>query len=179
MIRFDFGGCGESAGSIADTTVSRRLTELKAVVVFARQHPSLSDRLGLLGSSLGGYVSLLYAARDPAVSALSIWATPFNLLDLRHNIPEEDLLRLKQDFFIDAAQCRLEPVLPALACVQIIQGYNDTIVPYTHAQEIFSHLSQPKELHLIPAGDHSLTAPEDRKRAIEHSLRWFQAYLLK
>ena len=178
VIRFDFEGCGESTGSIADTTVSKRLKELKAVVAFARQHPSLSARLGLLGSSLGGYVSLLYAAQDPSVKALSVWAAPYNLLELRHSIPAEDLLRLKQDFFIDAVQYHLEPVLSALTIVQIIHGYNDAIVPYTHAQELFSRVSQPKELHLIPAGDHSLTGPEDRKRAIDHSLRWFQTYLL-
>jgi len=177
VIRFDFGGCGESTGSISDTTVSKRLKELKAVVAFARQHPLLSPQLGLLGSSLGGYVSLLYAAQDRAVSALSVWATPYNLLELRHNIPAEDLLRLKQDFFIDAAQYHLEPALSALTIVQIIQGNNDAIVPYTHAHELFSRVSQPKELHIIPTGDHSLTGPDDRKRAIEHSLRWFQTYL--
>jgi alpha-beta hydrolase superfamily lysophospholipase len=177
VIRFDFGGCGESTGSIADTTVSKRLKELKAVVAFARQHPSLSTRLGLLGSSLGGYVSLLYAAQDTAIRALSVWATPYNLLALRHNIPEEELRRLKEDFFIDAAQYRLESVLSELTTVQIIQGKNDTIVSYTHAQELFSRVSHPKELHMIPAGDHSLTGPEDRKMAIEHSMRWFQTYL--
>lgn len=178
VIRFDFGGCGESTGSISDTTVSKRLKELKAVVAFARQHPSLSTQLGLLGSSLGGYVSLLYAAQDTAIRALSVWATPHNLLALRHNIPEEELRRLKEDFFIDAAQYRLESVLSELTTVQIIQGKDDTIVSYTHAQELFSRVSHPKELHLIPAGDHSLTRPEDRKRAIEHSVRWFQTYLL-
>ena len=43
--------------------------------------------------------------------------------------------------------------------------------------ELFSRVSQPKELHIIPEGDHSLTGPRDRKRAIEHSMRWFQTYL--
>jgi len=177
VIRFDFGGCGESTGSISDTTVSRRLKELTAVVAFARQHPSLSNWLGLLGSSLGGYVSLMYAAQDPAVRALSVWATPYSLLELRQNIPQEELHQLKQDFFIDAAQYHLEPVLSALTSVQIIHGKSDAIVPYTHAQQLFGRVSQPKELHLIPAGDHSLTGPEDRERAIEHSLRWFQTCL--
>ena len=177
VIRFDFGGCGESPGSIADTTVSKRLKELKAVVTFARQHPSLSNRLGLLGSSLGGYVSLLYAAQDQAVRALSVWATPYNLMELRHNIPEDELRRLKQTFFIDAAQYHLESVLSELATVQIIQGNNDTIVSCTHARELFSRVSQPKELHIIPEGDHSLTGPSDRKKAIEHSMRWFLTYL--
>jgi len=177
VIRFDFGGCGESAGSIADTTVSRRRSELKAVVDFARQHPSLSPRLGLLGSSLGGYVSLLYAAQDRAVRALSVWATPYTLMELRHNIPEHELRRLKQNFFVDAAQYHLESVLSEIATVQIIHGKSDTIVPYTHAQQLFSRVCQPKELHIIPEGDHSLTGPSDRKRAIEHSMRWFLTYL--
>ncbi len=64
VIRFDFSGCGESTGSIADTTVTGRLAELTAVVQFARQHQLPGPRLGLLGSSLGGYLSLLYAAQD-------------------------------------------------------------------------------------------------------------------
>jgi alpha-beta hydrolase superfamily lysophospholipase len=177
VIRFDFGGCGESTGSIADTTVSKRLKELQAIVAFARQHPSLAPELGLLGSSLGGYVSLLYAAQDPAIRALSVWATPYNLLKLRHNIPEDELRQLQEDFFIDAAQYHLEPILSAITTVQIIQGKNDTIVSYTHAEELFSRVNHPKELHILPDGDHSLIGPQDRQTAIENSLRWFQTYL--
>lgn len=177
VIRFDFGGCGESDGTISDTTVSRRLKELEAVVAFARQHPLLSQQLGLLGSSLGGYVSLLYAAQEQNIIALSVWSTPYDLFALRESIPAYDLHQLKDDFFVDAAQHHLRAVLSDLATVQIIHGKNDTVVPPSHAEEIFSRVSEPKELHIIPAGDHSLTDPADRTKALELSARWFQMHL--
>jgi len=56
--RFDFSGCGKSSGKIADTTVSKRIEELKSVVCFAKTHPSLGKKFGIIGSSLGGFVSL-------------------------------------------------------------------------------------------------------------------------
>ncbi|MCP4715171.1 MAG: alpha/beta hydrolase, partial [Deltaproteobacteria bacterium] len=65
VIRFDFRGCGESAGSIADTTVSGRLQDLKAVMRFAADHPGLGKQVAILGSSLGGVVALLYGAEYP------------------------------------------------------------------------------------------------------------------
>ncbi len=177
VIRFDFGGCGESSGSVSDTTVSRRLNELAAVVAFARRHPALSGQFGLLGSSLGGYVALLFAAQDQTIAAVSVWATPYNLFALQEQMPAAELHRLKNDFFIDAAQHPLGSVLPRLATVQIIHGKNDALVPPDHAEEIFRRVRQPKELIIIPAGDHSLTRPEDRTTALVQSARWFETHL--
>jgi uncharacterized protein len=177
VIRFDFSGCGESSGNIADTTVTGRLAELAAVVRFARQHELLGPRLGLLGSSLGGYVSLLYAARDTSVRALSVWATPISLPGLRKSIPAAELSVLKEDFFSDAGRFDLAPLLPALHTVLIIHGSRDEIVPHTHAEKIFQLAGSPKELVPIDAGDHSLTIPEDREQAAQKSVQWFQRYL--
>ncbi len=70
VARFDFGGCGESTGDIADTTVTRRLKELEAVMHHLSGHAQLSGRYGILGSSLGGYAGLLYAARHPVARPL-------------------------------------------------------------------------------------------------------------
>ena len=177
VIRFDFGGCGESSGLIADTTVTGRLAELTAVVQFARQQQLLGPCLGLLGSSLGGYLSLLYAARDTSVMALSVWATPFSLPGLRDSITPAELSVLKEDFFIDAGRFDLLPLLPALHTVLIIHGSRDEIVPHTHAEKIFRLAGSPKELVPIAGGDHSLTVPEDREQAIQKSVQWFQRYL--
>ena len=106
-LRFDFSGCGASTGSIADTTVSRRLQELEAVVGFADSHAALGRDCALMGSSLGGFVGLLFAARRP-FKALSLWATPYDLAVIKDNIPPQDLQRLKPDFFTDAAGYRLD-----------------------------------------------------------------------
>lgn len=177
VIRFDFGGCGESSGSIADTTVTGRLAELTTVVQFARQHQLLGPRLGLLGSSLGGYLSLLHAAQDKSIRALSVWATPFSLPGLRDSIPAAELSVLKEDFFIDAGRFDLLHLLPALHTVLIIHGSQDEIVPPAHAEKIYHLAGPPKEIESIPGGDHSLTVSEDREQAIQKSFLWFRRYL--
>jgi alpha-beta hydrolase superfamily lysophospholipase len=177
VIRFDFSGCGESPGEIADTTVTGRLAELAAVVRFARQHELLGPHLGLLGSSLGGYLSLLCAAQDRSIEALAVWATPFSLPGLRKSIPPHELAVLKEDFFIDAARFDLLPLLPSLHTVLIIHGTQDEIVPHTHAEKIYQLAGNPRELESIPGGDHSLTGIEDREQAIQKSVLWFQRYL--
>lgn len=177
VLRFDFGGCGESSGSFAETTVSGRLRDLAEVVAFARQHPLLASRLGLLGSSLGGFLSLLYAAQDPSIRALSVWATPLSLHELRYNIPAEQVAALKEDFFIDAQTYNLAAILSTIKNIQIIHGGKDAIVPCLHAEEIFKHVTGPKELEIIPQGDHSLTDVNGRQRALALSCRWFQNHL--
>jgi len=63
VCRFDFRGCGESQGNLAETTVAQRVADLRAVVEMMRAHPALSGRVALLGSSLGGYVALFAASR--------------------------------------------------------------------------------------------------------------------
>ena len=61
MLRFDFRGIGESEGRIEDDTVSGRVADLGAAIAFVKSFSGMGNRLGLLGSSLGGYVSLIGA----------------------------------------------------------------------------------------------------------------------
>jgi uncharacterized protein len=178
VVRFDFGGCGESTGDIADTTVTRRLQELDAVMRHLSGHEKLSGRYGILGSSLGGYVGLLYAARHPAVAALSVWATPYDLLSISKNIPREDLKKLKQEFFSDAGTYNLTAAVSGMQSVQVIHGRQDEIVPWRHAERLHKDLNDPKELIFLPGADHSISQPQQRGQAITHSLAWFKRRLL-
>ncbi len=176
VIRFDFGGCGDSSGSISDTTVSGRLCELETVGEYAANHPKLGKEIGILGSSLGGFVALFYARKNP-VKALSIWATPFDLREISRNIPESDLKILKKNFFSDAKTYNLSTVLKNLHTVQIIQGEHDAVVSWQHAKKIFWGVNDPKELIILPAGDHSLSKSPDRQRALQKSLQWFLKHI--
>src|SRR6185503_695886 len=57
LVRFDFRGAGESGGSYREATTAMRIDDLEAVLDFLAKHPALSNRMGLLGSSMGGYVA--------------------------------------------------------------------------------------------------------------------------
>ena len=172
VIRFDFSGCGKSSGHISGTTVSKRFEELKEVVKFSKDHPKLGKKFGILGSSLGGFVSLFFAAETP-VEALSVWATPYDLHEICKNIPEQELEILDPAFFEDAEKYTLSGVLKKISGLQIIQGKKDTTVPWQHAERIYSAVNEPKKLLFFPDGDHSISNTHDREKAITTSLAWF------
>ena len=58
LARFDFRGCGESTGIESDTTVGTRIEDALAVLDRLAKHSRLDARVGLLGSSMGGFVAL-------------------------------------------------------------------------------------------------------------------------
>jgi alpha-beta hydrolase superfamily lysophospholipase len=171
IIRFDFSGCGKSSGYISDTTISRRIEELEKVVDFSKNHPALGKKFGILGSSLGGYVSLFFASENH-VDALSVWATPYDLAETCNNIPENDLKILNQSFFDDASKYNLSSILTKIDTLQIIHGKKDLTVPWQHAEKIYNGANHPKKLIFFSEGDHSISTKYDREKAVNESLNW-------
>ena len=55
VLRFDFSGCGESEGG--KITVENEVDDLKSAINFIQEKGF--SRIGLIGESLGGLVSLL------------------------------------------------------------------------------------------------------------------------
>ena len=176
MLRFDFRGIGESEGRIEEDTVSRRVADLGSAIAFVKSFSGMGNRIGLLGSSLGGYVSLIGASREKGIKAVVLWATPFHLDDLgskgteQHPLPE-------RAFFDDLPRYRLSPLLPKISNCFVIHGEKDELVPVDQAWEVFHTLGAPKEIHVIEGADHRLTDPSHRQRAIDLSVDWFKKYL--
>jgi dipeptidyl aminopeptidase/acylaminoacyl peptidase len=177
MLRFDFRGVGESDGRIEEDTVSRRIVDLSSAIDFVKSHPGFGNRIGLLGSSLGGYVSLINASMDKEIKAVVIWATPFHLDGLKSNKGAEGHPLPAEPFFEDLPKHRLLPLLPKVSNCLVIHGEEDELVPADQAWEIFHSLGIPKEIHVMEGADHRLTQPAHRRRAIELTVEWFQRYL--
>lgn len=177
LLRFDFRGCGESEGRIEESTVSGRIDDLGAALDFVRSYPGLGHGLGLLGSSLGGYVSLIKASMDRGVGAIVVWATPSHLDGLESKKGEEGIARLGEPFFNDLRRHRLLPHLPKVSRCLLIHGERDELVPVDQAWEIFRGLGAPKEIHIIEGADHRLTDEARRRRAVDLSVAWFRKYL--
>jgi uncharacterized protein len=176
MLRFDFRGIGESEGSLEDDTVSRRVTDLRSAVNFIRTDPRLGERIGLVGSSLGGFVSLIMASMEKEMKAVVIWATPFHMGDLGSKKQEEDSTLPGEAFFKDLPKHQLLPLLPKVLNGLVIHGEEDELVPLDQAWKIFQHLSVPKEIHVIGGADHRLMNPNHRQRAIDLTAEWFKKY---
>lgn len=177
MLRFDFRGIGESGGSEEDKTVSKKIADLSAAIDFIRSYPGLGNRIGLLGSSLGGFLSLMKASMDKKIRAIVIWATPLHMDDLGSKKQEEDYPLPPEAFFEDLPKHRLLPLLHKVSNCLVIHGEEDELVPLDQALGIFYSLHPPKEIHVIGGADHRLTDPAHRQRAIELSVDWFKKYL--
>jgi len=86
VLRFDFGGHGESEGTFHDLTLAGELKDAQAAWDFLGSHPAVdSSRRAILGFSLGGWVAATSAPRFQP-RALALWA------------PVDDPIRMKVRF---------------------------------------------------------------------------------
>ncbi len=174
LLRFDFRGIGESEGGEEDNTISKKLADLRSAIEFVKNRLGATGGIGLVGSSLGGFLSLIQASKDRTIKGVVIWATPLHMDDLRHRKQEEEYPLPPDSFFEDLPRHRLLPLLPMVSNCLIIHGEKDELVPLEQPFTIFNHLDLPKEMHIIGGADHRLTHPDHRQRAIDLTVDWFK-----
>src|SRR5439155_26649951 len=83
-LRFDFSYVGESSGKFEDITYSGELEDLGAAFSLILNHSP--GRIGVLGSSMGGTLALLFAAEKPTVGALVPIAAPMHPVQLPQRV---------------------------------------------------------------------------------------------
>jgi uncharacterized protein len=71
-LRFDYSGCGDSAGSASDCTVAHWLQDIEAAVTELRESAG-TDRVALLGLRLGGTLAAVAASRGLRLNRLVLW----------------------------------------------------------------------------------------------------------
>lgn len=163
VFRFDFRGCGESPGVIGRTVIPDRIEDLENAMDFTGKRYS---EMGLMGSSLGGSLSILKAAFDERVKALVTWATPC-VLPERIFGPEGSRYDV-----IGALRRKHRPIL-------IVHGTSDEVVPISHAQTLFENANEPKRILKIDGADHVFSNPAHRRAALEATIDWFKSYLTR
>lgn len=173
-VRFDFSGCGESRATLKDDLLSSRMRDLNAVLDYVKLQPWSDGTVGLFGSSLGGYLSLLAAsAGRHSVQAVVCWATPFNLGKIRSATGNAALSESFPPQFCLGSPESLEHLSPIRGGL-IIHGQQDEIVEWQDGIEIYRRVAEPKRLLLVGAAEHRFIDPLCRKLALEASLEWFR-----
>ena len=178
LARFDFRGCGESSGVEEDTTIASRMEDVEAILAFLAGHPRLDGRLGLLGSSLGGFVALQIASTRPPLPPLPVitWNAPASLTELA-NDDMRDNRGLGVPFAIEYMSGRYALAPTGVPFHLIIQGDADDVVNVEHGVALHERAAEPCDLVIIEGGDPRLTNPVHRARAIEISRDWILRYL--
>ncbi len=130
---FDATGTGYASYSAIHAYFQTWLTTVADAVSFAERHPKVdSRRLGLLGVSLGGFLSLSLASKDSRISAVA---------SLMGGMPDE---------FVSEAR-QMPPTL-------LLHGEADPVVPVSEAHKVdalLKRLETPREAeNLSRTGTH-------------------------
>ncbi len=189
-LRFDYSGHGELGGAFTDGTIGRWLAESLAVYRQFAKEPQV-----LIGSSMGGWLALLLAARlrelkesaplagmvliAPAVDFTEelMWKRfPASIKQeiestgqwLRPSEYSDEPYPITKRLIEEGREHLLLGGLIETGCpVHILQGVQDPDVPWRHAQELLARFARDDVvLTLIKDGDHRLSRPEDIERLI-------------
>jgi alpha-beta hydrolase superfamily lysophospholipase len=173
-VRFDFSGCGESGSPEGGGLIASRLQDLTTVIDHVLAEPWLKGGLGLMGSSLGGYLSILAAARRPEVRAAVCWATPYDLRKIQAAMASQEPLRLRfpPGFQVGGPLDLSE--LRGLRRVLVMQGWRDETVPWAEGLSIYERLGEPRRFMLFEQADHRFTDEGCRELAIRATVDWLR-----
>jgi pimeloyl-ACP methyl ester carboxylesterase len=178
FLRFDYSGHGQSHGAFVDGAITDWREDATAVIEVLTEGPQI-----LVGSSMGGWISLLLA-RDmgPRIAGFvgiaaapdfteRMWEAEFTLAE-RTTLLEEGVFFRPSDYSEDPYPITLRLIedgrqnlvmngpLPLPMPVRLLQGSADTDVPPTVAISLFHQISSPDlRLTLVKDADHRFSTP--------------------
>lgn len=176
MLRFDYSGTGESDGEFEEGTLGGWLDEALHLLDTLIEGPVI-----LVGSSMGGWIALLMAARRPerVAGLVGIAAAP-DFTDWGFSDEQKDKLE-KEGRLEEPNPYGSEPYVTSLAfwqsgqqqlllekpiaidCpVRLVHGENDQDVPLPVAYRLFQQLrSADVQLTIVKGGGHRLSEPHE------------------
>ena len=179
---FDWFGMGESEGSFADITVGRCCDQLKQALAFISRQGH--QRIGLIGSSFGGLISILVAGQYPHLLALGLKCPvpdfpellrlEFGEAAMGHwkatgEIPNvtggDKPIELRYDFYEDCLQYDAYHAAETIKSpTLIVHGDQDELVPLHQIQRLRGALTTQKELRILEGANHYFGKPEDFRK---------------
>lgn len=190
-------------GSSPRYGISDAVGDVRRAVRYVRHHAdSLQidpERLGALGMSAGGHLSLMLAttsdegdaaAQDPVlresdrVQAVCAWVAPTDLRpvawsDPAHEQQYENFPALDISQEVAASMSPLLAVTADDAAALLVAGDQDTLVPIWHSEKIlaaFEEAGVTTDLVTIEGAGHGF-AGDDMARAISATVAWFTQHL--
>ena len=180
FLRFDYSGHGRSSGTFSDCVISDWLAESEAMLAAHSEGPVV-----LCGSSMGGWLALLVALRQPEKVAGLVLLAPAT--DMTEKLMWEAMdatarMQLERQGFVqEASQYSPDPLIITrrliedgrqygllngpirLSCpVRILQGDADPDVPWSHGLATHQAIQAADcRFILIKDGDHRLSRPGD------------------
>lgn len=194
---FDFFGQGESDGPFEQITTTLGVQQAQAAIDIMKQKGY--RRIGLMGSSFGGLVSILTASQRTDLACLALKCPVVDFAEeLRLEFGDEEMarwkatdtipnimggpdrIRLRYTFYEDALhQIAYDPARSISAPTIIVQGDKDEHVPLHQSRQLYEMLQVEKHLEMLPGADHQFTKGEDFNRMTNLIAEWLAHHLTK
>lgn len=186
FVRFDYSGHGQSGGAFEDGSISRWLSDTLAVLDQLTDGP-----LVLVGSSMGGWISLLAASERPGRVIAMILIAPaadFTERLMWPGFSAEQQAQLMTEGRLELpSEYSPEPTIITRRMIEdgrqnlvmdsdiafdgqvwILQGAMDPDVPVAHVHALAALMPRAKlNMQVIFDGDHRLSRPQDLKTLVE------------
>ena len=192
---FDFFGQGESQGPFEQITTTLAVAQANQAIDFVKEKGF--RHLGLMGSSFGGLVAILTAARRTDLACLALKCPVVDFAEeLRLEFGEDglvqwketdtipnimgspDRIRLHYTFYEDCLhQIAYDPARSITAPTLIVQGEQDEHVPLHQSRQLHEALQVKKHLELLPGADHQFTKGADFSRMTTLIADWLMTHL--
>lgn len=196
-LRFDCSGFGESDGAFEkDYLMSNYMKDIGDVCDHLKKIKFIDkDRIGILGYSLGGMLSIVFASEHPEVkicSAISSPTTIFSanwikmfLRDWKKRVFKKEVLqktkqmKISLNFVMDAKEFNVLNFIQKMRCpFLMILGLADELINPDNSRKIFKTANKPKKLVEIEGMGHEhKNYPKAIKKMNKEILNFARIYL--
>ncbi|HPI12973.1 MAG TPA: alpha/beta fold hydrolase [Spirochaetota bacterium] len=175
LLTFDFSFISGMPESFREFSIMREVQDLQSAVSYLLERGL--THLHLIGSSMGGVISLLYAASRPEpLRSLTLIATPADLAGLIGRLSGGidvsglseggttviDGVPIGNGFFREALGLDMDAAVRSVAVpTLVIHGARDGVVDVNNTEFLRNALTVERSIVLIPDGDHNLTRDGD------------------
>jgi pimeloyl-ACP methyl ester carboxylesterase len=189
-LRFDFACANEETGKFEEITYSGEVKDLRSAFDFLQARGI--GKTAVFGSSMGGTVGVLFAARERRVAALVTLAAPLHPEKITEKLLSADAVeqwrekgyliyhgrRINVTMFEDLQTIDVPNAAKRVLCPTfVIHGDCDDTVPVREARELFSLLPGEKKLSIVAGADHRLSDPRHIEAALNDTVEWLRRYL--
>jgi pimeloyl-ACP methyl ester carboxylesterase len=185
---FDFSFAGDSDGDFSDLSLLQEVDDLDRAVQFFKSYGL--ESIHLLGSSVGGVVTILYASKTKEkISSISVIAPPYHLtpfierianIDDINKLPDKGMTSISEifinnSFFKEFKNINLRKSIKKISIpTMIIIGSNDELIPLDSIKEMQNTLKVENKLVVIDDGDHTLARQRDLDTIKENIIQWIK-----
>lgn len=185
-LRFSFSGNGKSDGKFENSTISKGMKDLKAIVDSAEEEGY--HRICYAGHSMGAATGVLAAVKDERIELLislspMVHTKQFVEREFASLTPGEDCMwedpkcSLSKAFVDDLN--KIGNILSKTEKIEIpwliVHGDADDVVPVDEGRELYRSAYEPKELSILPGVDHVYSG-EGEALMIDAVVAWLKEH---